>query len=81
MGPIDRAMAPAEGKGSRTPVPNLSRGITKLTRSQQYKRRGLWAIKKKNDGKFPVHEKKAKEPVAEAKVQPQLGQHTAARCC
>ena len=63
-------MAPAKDKKTATPVPNLSRGITALNRSQQYKRRGLWAIKKKNGGKFPVHEKKAKEAAPEAKVQP-----------
>ena len=58
-------MAPAKEK---EPVRQLGRGITSLSRSQQYKRRGLWAIKKKNGGKFPVHEKKAKEEAAATKV-------------
>ena len=32
------------------------------------RRKGLWAIKKKNGGKFPVHPKKAVAPAAPAKV-------------
>jgi large subunit ribosomal protein L6e len=45
-------------------VKELARGITAEGRSKTYKRRGLWAVKRKNGGKFPVFEKKAK-PVAE----------------
>jgi hypothetical protein len=50
-------------------VKELARGITAHGRSKAYHRRGLWAIKKKNDGKFPVHEKKEKaaEPVAKVR--------------
>ena len=32
-------------------------------RSASYKRRGVWAVKKKNGGKLPVH-KKAQVPAA-----------------
>lgn len=40
-------------------------GVTAHGRSKTYHRRGLWAIKAKNGGKFPVHAKKA---VAEEKA-------------
>eukprot|EP00897_Mesotaenium_endlicherianum_P001261 jgi/Mesen1/1162/ME000124S00194 len=49
--------------------PELARSIGKFSRSATYHRRGLWAIKAKNGGKFPTHtkqtkpeEKKEKEP-------------------
>ena len=45
------------------------RGISKQGRSKTYHRRGLWAIKKKHGGKFPQHEKKAKNEPAVKKVQ------------
>ena len=48
--------------------PELARGIGREGRSKTYKRRGLWAIKKKNGGKFPVHEKKEKPAEPEGKV-------------
>merc|ERR1712086_255657 len=35
------------------------KGISKAGRSKTYHNRGLWAIKKKNGGKFPVHKKAA----------------------
>lgn len=35
-------------------VQPLVRGISKVGRGKTYHRRGLWAIKKKNGGKFPV---------------------------
>lgn len=60
-------MAPAK-KEPRTPVRELAPGISALGRSKQYKRRGLWAIKKANGGQFPVHEKKAKAAEPEGKV-------------
>ncbi|XP_019169163.1 PREDICTED: 60S ribosomal protein L6-like [Ipomoea nil] len=41
--------------------PELIRGVGKFSRSKIYHKRGLWAIKAKNGGKFPHHEKK---PVA-----------------
>lgn len=46
-------------------VEELMRGVTKDCRSKSYKRRRLFAVKKKNKGKFPVHAKKEK---AEEKV-------------
>ncbi|XP_073288123.1 large ribosomal subunit protein eL6-like [Primulina huaijiensis] len=57
-------MAP---KGPRiTRNPELIRGIRKVSRSQMYHKRGLWAIKAKNGGKFPQHEKAAEAaPVTE----------------
>ncbi|KAM7263064.1 hypothetical protein ACFE04_000747 [Oxalis oulophora] len=39
--------------------PDLIRGVGKYSRSQMYHKRGLWAIKAKNGGVFPRHEKKA----------------------
>ena len=45
------------------------RGITAQGRSKTYHRRGLWAIKKKNGGKFPVTEKKVREAKPEGKVR------------
>ncbi|KAL6525271.1 60S ribosomal protein L6 [Orobanche minor] len=46
--------------------PELIPGIRKISRSAMYHKRGLWAIKEKHGGKFPVHEKTAAAaPVAE----------------
>ncbi|RAL49540.1 unnamed protein product [Cuscuta campestris] len=46
--------------------PELIRGIGTYSRSKMYHKRGLWAIKAKNGGKFPHHEKKpAAAPAAE----------------
>eukprot|EP00891_Asterochloris_glomerata_P003166 jgi/Astpho2/3166/Aster-05699 len=42
----------------------LARGISSQGRSKSYHRRGIWAVKKKNNGEFPKH---AKQPKAEAK--------------
>eukprot|EP00879_Flechtneria_rotunda_P000056 GHRR01000086.1.p1 GENE.GHRR01000086.1~~GHRR01000086.1.p1 ORF type:complete len:224 (+),score=85.66 GHRR01000086.1:31-702(+) len=42
----------------------IAKGVSAHGRSKTYKRRGLWAIKKKNGGKFPTTAKKA--PLAEA---------------
>lgn len=50
------------------PSKELARGIGSQGRSKAYKRRGLWAIKEKNGGKFPVHAKKEKTKT-EAKVR------------
>jgi hypothetical protein len=43
-------------------------GLSAAGRSKTYKRRGLWALKKKNGGKFPVHPKKAAKAAVDAKV-------------
>lgn len=43
----------------------IAKGLSAHGRSKTYKRRGLWAIKKKHGGKFPTTEKKT--PAAEAK--------------
>lgn len=56
-------------KTARVPAKFIARGITALGRSKTYKRKGLFAIKKKNGGKFPVHAKKAAVQVAPVKVQ------------
>ncbi|KAG6435260.1 hypothetical protein SASPL_100130 [Salvia splendens] len=37
--------------------PELIPGVRKVSRSKMYHKRGLWAIKAKNGGKFPVHAK------------------------
>ncbi len=55
-------------------VMELARGITAQGRSKTYHRRGLWAIKKKNGGKFPHHEKKEKPAEAAKKVRAELTQ-------
>mmetsp|Transcript_13538 Transcript_13538/g.28845 ORF Transcript_13538/g.28845 Transcript_13538/m.28845 type:complete len:224 (-) Transcript_13538:174-845(-) len=47
---------------------NLSKGIKSQGRAKSYHRRGLWAIKKKNGGKFPVHPKKSAAAPAAAKT-------------
>eukprot|EP00798_Chlamydomonas_sp_ICE-L_P029757 gene29757-5174_t len=46
----------------------VAAGITAAGRSQTYKRRGLFALKKKNGGKFPVHAKKVVAPAAKTKA-------------
>ncbi|XP_059309376.1 large ribosomal subunit protein eL6-like [Lycium ferocissimum] len=38
--------------------PDLIRGVGKYSRTKMYHKKGLWAIKKKNGGKFPTHQKK-----------------------
>lgn len=43
-------------------------GLSAAGRSKSYHRRGLWAIKKKNGGKLPVHPKKEAKLAVEAKV-------------
>lgn len=44
-------------------------GLSSAGRSKSYHRRGLWAIKKKNGGKLPVHPKKAAKAAVDAKVR------------
>lgn len=49
------------------PAKELARGIGD-GRSKSYHRRGVWAVKKKNGGKLPVHPKKAAAPAKAEKV-------------
>ena len=49
-------------------VKYLARGIESQGRSKSYHRRGIWAIKKKNGGKFPSHPKQEKPAAAAEKV-------------
>ncbi|XP_042061737.1 60S ribosomal protein L6-like [Salvia splendens] len=58
-------MAPKSVKSIRNP--ELIPGVRKCSRSQMYHKRGLWAIKAKNGGKFPQHEKAAAAPAVEEK--------------
>lgn len=48
-----------------------TKGALGTSRSKSYHRRGLWAIKKKNGGKFPTHSKQEK-PAAAAAKEPRL---------
>ncbi|KAG5516101.1 hypothetical protein RHGRI_036968 [Rhododendron griersonianum] len=58
-------MAPAQ-KVRMSRNPDLIPGVGKYSRSQMYHKRGLWAIKAKNGGVFPRHDKKpAQQPPAE----------------
>ncbi|PNH01041.1 60S ribosomal protein L6 [Tetrabaena socialis] len=50
------------------PATFIARGITSEGRAKTYKRKGLWAIKKKNGGKFPSHAKKVAAAPAAAKA-------------
>eukprot|EP00899_Mesostigma_viride_P023387 jgi/Mesvir1/4232/Mv22203-RA.1 len=52
---------------SRNPA-LATRGVGRFSRSKMYHKRGLWALKKKNGGKFPEHKPAAKAPVAEQKT-------------
>ncbi|KAH6789023.1 Ribosomal protein L6 family protein [Perilla frutescens var. frutescens] len=59
-------MAPKSAKATRNP--ELIPGVRKVSRSQMYHKRGLWAIKAKHGGKFPQHNKAASAPALEEKA-------------
>lgn len=44
-------------------------GLSAHGRSKAYHRRGAWAVKKKNGGKFPVHKPAEKKAAAAEKVR------------
>ncbi|XP_047324506.1 60S ribosomal protein L6-like [Impatiens glandulifera] len=58
-------MAPKTPRSTRNP--ELIRGVGKFSRSKMYHKRGLWAIKAKNGGSFPQHDKKPVEVVPSVK--------------
>ena len=53
-------MAPKTVRITRNP--ELIRGIGKYSRSKMYHKRGLWAIKAKNGGVFPLHNASTPKP-------------------
>ena len=47
---------------------NLTPACSSQGRSKSYHRRGIWAVKKKNNGEFPKHPKQPKAEAKEAKA-------------
>ena len=66
---------PAQPSGDVKAV--APRGISEKGRSATYKKRGLWAIKKKHGGKFPKQDKQAKKEAEQPKVSDQPDQQHA----
>ncbi|GFS42934.1 ribosomal protein L6 family protein [Actinidia rufa] len=60
-------MAPSQKIAKVCRNPDLIRGVGKFSRSKMYHKRGLWAIKAKNGGVFPRHDKKQAGPAAAEK--------------
>ncbi|KAK7282401.1 hypothetical protein RIF29_11131 [Crotalaria pallida] len=70
--PHPSSMAPPTQRKERVSRnPELIRGIGRFSRSKMYHKRGLWAIKAKNGGVLPRHEKKPK-PEAPAVKPPKF---------
>ena len=75
---------PAQPSGDVKAV--APRGVSEKGRSATYKKRGLWAIKKKHGGEFPKQEKQAKKDAEQPKVSGKLDQqhplhHTCSHQC
>ena len=66
-----KAAAGAAAAGPKKRQEQLAHGIGRFSRAEMYHRRGIWKIKAKNGGKFPVHAKKAK-PEAKATKSPRF---------
>lgn len=59
-------MAPKKDAAKGGHKATMVSGITTLGRAKTYKRRGLWAIKKKNKGKFPTTPQSAEKDTGAA---------------